>query len=67
MAQISGAITIEIDLDRLADLVAVRVAAALRQHQAGDDMYYRDPGPVPAVRRGSVRYGAVTDHGEVPL
>ena len=66
MSQISGALTIEIDLDRLADLIAVRVVAALRQR--GDDTYEREPDaePVDGRRRG-VRYGALTDAGEVAL
>src|SRR5690606_11601241 len=41
MSQISGALTLELDLDRLADLVAARVVAALRQR--GDDTYEREP------------------------
>lgn len=61
MTQLTGAVTVEIDLDRLADLVAARVVAMLRP--AGDDAYEREPEP--AGRRRGVRYGAVTDHGEV--
>ena len=64
MSQISGALTLEVDLDRLAERIAARVVELLNE-SPGSDTYEREPEP--ATRWRGVRYGAVTDHGEVPL
>jgi hypothetical protein len=63
MAQVSGAIVVDLDLDRLADLLADRIAARLRDRPAGSEVYERDPGPAAsdAPTRGTARYGGVVD------
>jgi hypothetical protein len=75
-AQFSGAFTIELTVDKLADLIAERVLARL--HAAARDAtsgssgwtYHRDPDPDPGAgprTPAGARYGAVIDDGAPPV
>lgn len=64
MTQLSGAFSVELDLDRVADLIAERVAARL----AGSAVYERTDGqePAPRITRPEDAAGfAVTRDGAV--
>jgi hypothetical protein len=61
MSQLSGAFSVEIQLDRLADAIADRVLARLSR--AGDDTYERPAEPDPGAGGRGLRTGSVTDTG----